>query len=62
MFKTIISIHALEVVYGLFRCRKLGLTTGTTLKWLVSIGFNGVLALKMLNEPEKYYNAKQKTQ
>ena len=57
-FKSILVIHAFELLYAGYKCMKLGLNGGTTLKWLISVAFNGVYATKMLYDPEKFYKPK----
>ena len=57
-FKTIVFIHCFELLYATYRCLTLGLTLATMLKWLISVSLNGVFALKMLHDPEKFYNVK----
>ena len=55
VFKGLIGCHVLELVYAFYRCSKLRLTWWTTFKWMVNVAFNGGFALRMLHEPEKYY-------
>ena len=57
-FKTIVFIHCFELLYATYRCLTLGLTLPTMVKWLISVSLNGVFALKMLHDPEKFYNVK----
>ena len=59
-FKTIVFIHCFELLYATYRCLTLGLTLPTMLKWLISVSLNGVFALKMLHDPEKFYNVVKK--
>ena len=49
-------IHCFELIYATYRCLVLGLNFPTTVKWLISVSLNGVFALKMLHEPEKFYD------
>ena len=57
-FKAIVLIHCFELLYATYRCLTLGLTLPTMVKWLISVSLNGVFALKMLHDPEKFYNVK----
>ena len=57
-FKAIVFIHCFELLYATYRCLTLGLTLPTMVKWLISVSLNGVFALKMLHDPEKFYNVK----
>merc|ERR1712156_6579 len=59
-FKAIVVIHCFELIYATYRCLVLGLNFPTTVKWLISVSLNGVFALKMLHEPEKFYNIGEK--
>ena len=58
IFESILVIHAFELLYAGYKCIKLGLTSGTTLKWLLSVAFNGIYATKMLYNPEKFLKSK----
>ena len=59
-FKAIVFIHCFELLYATYRCLTLGLTLPTMVKWLISVSLNGVFALKMLHDPEKFYNVVKK--
>ena len=59
-FKAIVFIHCFELIYATYRCLSLGLTLPTMVKWLISVSLNGVFALKMLHDPEKFYNVVKK--
>ena len=52
LFKIIVGAHSLEIIYTVIRCRQLGLTVWTTIKWIVNVAFNGIFALRMLIDPE----------
>merc|ERR1712088_774332 len=58
--KAIVFIHCFELIYATYRCLSLGLTLPTMVKWLISVSLNGVFALKMLHDPEKFYNVVKK--
>ena len=55
-FKAIVFIHCFELIYATYRCLTLGLTFPTMIKWLISVSLNGVFALKMLHDPDKFYD------
>ena len=54
IFKSIVGIHAFEVVYAAYRCTVLELNMITSIKWLFNVAFNGWFVLKYLHNPEKY--------
>ena len=56
IFRAIVVIHCFELVYAYHRCWKLGLTEFTMAKWLINVSLNGVFALKMLHDPEKFFD------
>lgn len=58
VLKAIIAIHGFELVYATYRCYALKLNASATIKWLINVSLNGVFALKMLHEPEKFYKKK----
>ena len=61
VFLATLGVHVFELFYAMYRCGKLNLDSTATLKWFVNVSLNGVFALKMLHNPDEFYQQPQKT-
>lgn len=51
LFNIQVWLHMIECIVALQKCRALGISPKTTMKWLVNVGVHGILALKHLLWP-----------
>ena len=48
LFKIIVILHSLEILYVIYKCNRLNLSLLTTVKWIVSVGIFGIISLRFL--------------
>ena len=60
LFVGTLVVHVFELFYAMYRCGKLDLNPTTTLKWFANVALNGVFALKMLHNPDAFYQPSKK--
>merc|ERR1712110_822094 len=55
VFVGTLVVHMFELFYAMYRCGRLNLNPTTTLKWFANVALNGIFALKMLHNPDEFY-------